>query len=261
MPTVERLGPLYSQPSPAGLVRLQSHLLATFPTARAGGMYNPTSSLSGGGPSPHRVTQALDVMCDRATAARIIRYLVTIAEALNLQQVIAWHEIVTVQRWSAGIRPYAPSDHSDGNGHAHIHVGLAASRYFDVSWIGGAKPVTPAPPPPPPPEPPPTKGHEMDSAKYLGHEHVYWIDADGALREYVEGVGWRTSRKLSGPNPPPNAPAPLETFLPQRGVRVVVEDVPGGGEALHVYAVARDGALITFSALGNSPLVAKRIDN
>lgn len=145
MPTVERLGPLYSQTNPRGLVNLQTHLLRTFPTARAGGMYNPSSNLSSGAPSPHRVTQAVDVMCDRPTAARIIRYMVSIADAVNLQQVIAWHEIITVQRWSQGIRNYPASDHSDGNGHAHIHVGLNASRNFDVSWIGGTHPQQPQP--------------------------------------------------------------------------------------------------------------------
>lgn len=139
MPYVEPLGPLYSQTAPAGLVRLQDHLLARFPGTSSGGLYNPASTLSGGGPSPHRVTQAVDIMCDRITAGRIMNYMVSIAEMVNLQQVIAWHEIVTVQRWAEGVRVYEPGDHSDGNGHAHIHVGLDASRRFDPSWAGGTR--------------------------------------------------------------------------------------------------------------------------
>lgn len=140
MPSVEQLGPIYSQPTPSGLVRLQAHLLDRFPGTTAGGMYNPVSSLSGGGPSPHRVTSALDLMCDRVTAGRIMNYMVSIAEMVNLQQCIAWHEIISAARWGEGIRWYAPGDHSDGNGHAHIAVGLDASRRFDAAWVG--------PPPP-----------------------------------------------------------------------------------------------------------------
>lgn len=131
MPTDEPLGPLYSQTEPAGLVALWEHLSAKWPGVTLGGMYNPTSNLSGGGPSPHRVTQALDVMCDQAHAAAIIRYLVgELAESLNLQQCIAWHEIVTVERWDEGIRHYAPDDHAEDNPHCHIHVGLDASRHW-----------------------------------------------------------------------------------------------------------------------------------
>lgn len=174
MPHAEALGPLYSQQSPAGLIRLQTHLLAKFPGSHAGGMYNPASSLSGGGPSPHRVTQAVDVMCPQDVGMRIIRYLIDIAEPLNLQQVIAWHEIITVQRWSSGIRNYAAYDHSGGNGHAHIHVGLAASRYFDVSWIGGGG--TPQPTPPPPPPPPPTVTNEENNVyiEFNNQTHVFF---------------------------------------------------------------------------------------
>ncbi len=131
MPTVESLGPLYSQTRPIGLVRLHEHLLLKFPDASLGGMYNPTSKLSGGGPSAHRVTQALDEMCDEDTAYAMQRYIVEeLADALNLQQCLTWHKIWTVGRQSEGIRYYEPDDHSGGNGHVHIHVGYDASKYW-----------------------------------------------------------------------------------------------------------------------------------
>ncbi len=199
MPTAERLGPLYSQPAPIGLQRLMAHLLRRFPGTTNGGMYNPSSSLSGGGPSPHRVTQALDLMCNAATAPHVIRYLQSIANALNLQQAICWHEIITAQRWSSGIRFYAASDHSDGNGHSHTQVGLNASRNFDPSWVGGSSVVIgPQQPPMPKPAPiidptflPLLEDDAMDliasvlwqnpdtaAIKGDGNVHLFWIEGN-----------------------------------------------------------------------------------
>src|SRR5689334_4425095 len=152
MPTVEPVlaAPRGSMPNPPGLIRLSQHLIGKFPGTHSGGWYNPASRLSGGGYSPHTVTTALDVMCDQYTAPRIIRYIVSIADTINLQQCIAWHEIVTVQRWHEGIRPYAADDHSFGNGHAHIAIGLHAAQEFNASWLGATPTTIPTPPPPTP---------------------------------------------------------------------------------------------------------------
>jgi hypothetical protein len=194
MPHAEPLGPLYSQTAPPGLTRLMMHLLARFPGTHSGGMYNPHSSLSSGRPSPHRVTQALDVMCDAGTAASIIRYMVSIAETVNLQQVIAWHEIVTVQQWARGIRRYPADDHSFGNGHAHIHVGLLASRNWAPSWVGAAG--TPTPPAPPPVlwRIPREDEDDMSDVAMLpgpwkdGNLHSFWVDGDGDLGHRWDGL-------------------------------------------------------------------------
>lgn len=135
MPTDEPLGPLYSQTRPQGLVNLWEYIHGLFPAVTLGGMYNPTSNLSSGQPGPHRVTQALDVMCDQPHAATILRLMVRLADSLNLQQCIGWHEIISVERWDEGIRHYEPDDHAEENPHVHIHIGLDASRHWVAPTI------------------------------------------------------------------------------------------------------------------------------
>jgi hypothetical protein len=127
MPTVEVLHRPLHGPIPPGLQRLHDYLLERFPSTRSGGIYNPASVTNSGSPSAHQVPQALDIMCDQTAGAALIRWCVAQAEALNLQQAIAWHEIVTAARWDEGIRVYTPGDHADGNGHLHLHIGWEAA--------------------------------------------------------------------------------------------------------------------------------------
>lgn len=246
MPTVEPLGPLYSQTTPPGLVRLMGHLLAKFPGTRNGGMYNPASSLSGGGPSPHRVTQALDVMCDRDTAPQIIRYMVSIAESVNLQQCIAWHEIITVQRWPEGIRYYPAGDHSDGNGHAHIHVGLNASRNWSPEWVGGA--------PAPGLTPEQLRAliqaiRNIDNARkdqpampkqvtFSGHSHVFAVQADGRLRhDYYNGSKWQRDY-------PAEVQVPAARFTTDQTLDVKTKESGQSENPIDVYALGKLGEFV-----------------
>jgi hypothetical protein len=198
MPTIEPVlaAPRGSMPNPPGLIRLSQFLIAKFPGTHSGGWYNPASRLSGGGYSPHTVTTALDVMCPEDIAPQIIRYVVSIADAINLQQCIAWHEIITVQRWSQGIRPYAADDHSFGNGHAHIAIGLHAAQEFNASWLG-ANP-TPIPTPPPPT---PTQESERMLVIFRGAPHAFWYANDGQL--------WHSW--------PGNKPEPMRKYVASRG--------------------------------------------
>jgi len=128
MPTVEALHQPLHGPVPPGLQRLHDYILERFPTTRSGGIFNPNSVTSSGAPSAHQVPQACDIMCGEVTGKALIRWVVGQADALNLQQAICWHEVVTARRWAEGIRLYAPSDHADGNGHLHLHIGWNAAQ-------------------------------------------------------------------------------------------------------------------------------------
>ena len=178
MPTPEFMGPR-GYGVPVGLQRLHDYLLARFPTTRSGGMYNPASKTSGGSPSAHTVTQALDLMCDAQAGRALMMWAVANAETINLQQAICWHQIITAVRWAEGVRDYTPNDHAYGNGHLHLHVGWQAA----LKWM---PPVDSAPSTPTPAAPAPpaisSKGDAMLTIWYLDYPHGFWIDKAGCLQ-------------------------------------------------------------------------------
>ena len=100
------------------------------------------------------------------------------------------------------------------------------------------------------PPPRPTQRKNMDTVWYLDHQHTFFIDNDGCLRQFLDI--WGSSKVLSGK---PGTLAPNEKFLANRGVKAFVHPK---SLALTVQAVALDGNLIEFIQPGAQPMAAHR---
>ena len=230
-----------------GLVRLRQALLATYPSLRDWGCFNPRSRTDGGGWSLHAEGRAIDLGVTSTQAIRaadeVFAWCVRNADGIGLQEVI-W----AAQVWSARnptVRRYGGSPHHD-----HVHIGLCWRGALGLTpWFG-------APPQPRPVEWDPAavtrwiqaarkaRRAMIASVWWDNYLHLFWV-ADGAL--------WhRYADREPAPRPPANYADGRENMTVRYNVRETLRDDAGvlvdvlPGDILHVTTRTVRGDLIVW---------------